>query len=164
MTGGTFEQVVDGRIVRRHLSYLRLAGMSWNEIGNAAGLNRSSVHGIHSSNRGVPYSTASRILAVVVPERPTGWMDRAECKRSWVTRTARDVGLEHANELFIARREGGGPGRPDKTFTLLAKRVCAVCEVRAQCLTYALNGDERGVWGGLTDAERRKHQGKDTDR
>ncbi|MET8334332.1 WhiB family transcriptional regulator [Streptosporangium canum] len=37
-----------------------------------------------------------------------------------------------------------------------AKRVCRSCEVRAECLTYALdNGEDFGVWGGLSEAERR---------
>lgn len=164
MTNANFEQLVDSSVVRRHLSYLRLAGMSWGEIGHAADMPRTTVHSMFTERRPVPYSTARRILAVVVPERPTGWMDRAECKRSWVTRTARGVGLEHANELFIARRDAGVAGRPEKTFTLIAKRVCAMCDVRAQCLTYAIDGDERGVWGGLTDAERRKKKREDTDR
>ena len=31
-----------------------------------------------------------------------------------------------------------------------AKRVCMSCEVRVQCLDYALENDERfGIWGGL---------------
>ena len=38
-----------------------------------------------------------------------------------------------------------------------AKRVCHNCEVRAQCLEYALANDERfGIWGGLSERERRK--------
>lgn len=38
-----------------------------------------------------------------------------------------------------------------------AKRVCASCEVRAECLEYALANEERfGVWGGLSERERRK--------
>ncbi len=37
-----------------------------------------------------------------------------------------------------------------------AKRVCRLCEVRAQCLEYALAAKEPyGVWGGLTEIERR---------
>ncbi|PIE27809.1 MAG: transcription factor WhiB [Micrococcales bacterium] len=38
-----------------------------------------------------------------------------------------------------------------------AKKVCASCEVRAQCLDYALANDERfGIWGGLSERERRR--------
>ncbi|PJJ71243.1 WhiB family redox-sensing transcriptional regulator [Diaminobutyricimonas aerilata] len=38
-----------------------------------------------------------------------------------------------------------------------AKRICASCEVKAQCLEYALKNDERfGIWGGLSERERRK--------
>jgi WhiB family redox-sensing transcriptional regulator len=37
-----------------------------------------------------------------------------------------------------------------------AKRICAGCEVRAECLEYALAQDERfGIWGGLSERERR---------
>jgi len=38
-----------------------------------------------------------------------------------------------------------------------AKKICASCDVRAQCLEYALQNDERfGIWGGLSERERRK--------
>jgi WhiB family redox-sensing transcriptional regulator len=38
-----------------------------------------------------------------------------------------------------------------------AKRVCMSCEVRAECLEYALANDERfGIWGGLSERERRR--------
>ena len=38
-----------------------------------------------------------------------------------------------------------------------AKRICTRCEVRAECLEYALGSDERfGIWGGLSERERRK--------
>jgi WhiB family redox-sensing transcriptional regulator len=38
-----------------------------------------------------------------------------------------------------------------------AKKICASCEVRARCLEYALKNDERfGIWGGLSERERRK--------
>ena len=37
-----------------------------------------------------------------------------------------------------------------------AKEICAACEVRAECLAYALEHDERyGIWGGLSERERR---------
>ncbi|MCR2785232.1 MULTISPECIES: WhiB family transcriptional regulator [unclassified Microbacterium] len=38
-----------------------------------------------------------------------------------------------------------------------AKRICTSCDVRSECLEYALNNDERfGIWGGLSERERRK--------
>jgi WhiB family transcriptional regulator, redox-sensing transcriptional regulator len=38
-----------------------------------------------------------------------------------------------------------------------AKKVCLSCDVRAECLEYALAHDERfGIWGGLSERERRK--------
>lgn len=38
-----------------------------------------------------------------------------------------------------------------------AKRVCLSCEVRVECLEYALHNDERfGIWGGLSERERRR--------
>jgi WhiB family redox-sensing transcriptional regulator len=38
-----------------------------------------------------------------------------------------------------------------------AKRVCTGCDVRAECLEFALNNDERfGIWGGLSERERRR--------
>ncbi len=38
-----------------------------------------------------------------------------------------------------------------------AKRVCTGCDVRAECLEFALSNDERfGIWGGLSERERRR--------
>lgn len=45
--------------------------------------------------------------------------------------------------------EKGGDVRP-------AKRICVNCPVRPDCLEYALEHGERGVWGGLSEQERRK--------
>ncbi len=46
--------------------------------------------------------------------------------------------------------EQGGTVRP-------AKELCGGCVVRAECLAYALAGDERfGIWGGLSERERRR--------
>jgi WhiB family redox-sensing transcriptional regulator len=38
-----------------------------------------------------------------------------------------------------------------------AKKVCLSCDVKAECLEYALANDERfGIWGGLSERERRR--------
>jgi WhiB family redox-sensing transcriptional regulator len=38
-----------------------------------------------------------------------------------------------------------------------AKRICAGCPIRPACLRYALEtGDRFGVWGGLSERERRR--------
>jgi len=51
-------------------------------------------------------------------------------------------------ELFFP--EKGGSVRE-------AKAVCAGCPVRAQCLEHALaHGERYGVWGGLSERERRR--------
>ena len=66
-------------------------------------------------------------------QRPA-WHDRARC-------------AETDPEMFFP--ENGESARP-------AKRVCAGCEVAAECLQDALDRGERfGVWGGLSERERR---------
>ena len=51
-------------------------------------------------------------------------------------------------DLFFP--EKGESSRP-------AQRVCRACEVRAECLDYALSAGDRlhGVWGGFSERERR---------
>lgn len=40
-----------------------------------------------------------------------------------------------------------------------AKRICKLCPVTDKCLQWALDNDERfGVWGGLSERERRRLQ------
>lgn len=63
------------------------------------------------------------------------WMDKARC-------------AEVDAEIFFV--EKGGSPRP-------AKRICAGCDVRAQCLEYALEtGQTHGVWGGKSEIDRRR--------
>lgn len=51
---------------------------------------------------------------------------------------------------------------PDDLFLMGAaqshgKRICAPCTVKVECLAYAKErGIEHGVWGGLTERERRE--------
>ena len=49
--------------------------------------------------------------------------------------------------------EIGGPAKAAKA----AKAVCRECPVAKECLEYALaNGERYGVWGGLSERERRR--------
>lgn len=51
-------------------------------------------------------------------------------------------------EMFMP--DIGGDSRP-------ARKVCAACDVREECLEYALdNGENLGVWGGLSARQRSK--------
>jgi WhiB family redox-sensing transcriptional regulator len=51
-------------------------------------------------------------------------------------------------DLFFP--EKGGTTKP-------AKAICARCDVRPECLRFALNHEERfGIWGGKSERERRR--------
>jgi WhiB family redox-sensing transcriptional regulator len=51
-------------------------------------------------------------------------------------------------EAFFPEK-GDNPG--------LAKLICSRCDVRTECLEWALRKDERyGVWGGTSENDRRK--------
>jgi WhiB family redox-sensing transcriptional regulator len=72
-------------------------------------------------------------------------MDTAEDELSWQERA---LCAQTDPEAFFP--EKGGSTRD-------AKKVCVGCDVRAECLEYALEHDERfGIWGGLSERERRK--------
>lgn len=46
---------------------------------------------------------------------------------------------------------------PDGDSARAAKATCMRCEVRTECLNWALDRHERfGIWGGLTEHERRR--------
>lgn len=69
--------------------------------------------------------------------QPGSWQERGLCAQT-------------DPDAFFPER--GGCARP-------AKQICGRCEVRADCLEHALAHDERfGVWGGLSERERRRLQ------
>ncbi len=75
-------------------------------------------------------------LFLLEPEaEEQGWQDRALCAQT-------------DPEAFFPEKGGS---------TREAKKVCLTCEVRDDCLESALMNDERfGIWGGLSERERRK--------
>lgn len=68
----------------------------------------------------------------------TDWQDRARCNGT------------DSPEVFF-------PGKTPGTRTApTAKRICRQCPVSRECLDYALaNHMREGIWGGLTEMERR---------
>lgn len=68
-------------------------------------------------------------------EAPPDWQARALCAQT-------------DPDAFFPEKGGS---------TRQAKRICQSCEVKGECLEYALDHDERyGIWGGLSERERRK--------
>lgn len=69
-------------------------------------------------------------------------------------------GIEDADWIDLALCAQTDPEAffPEKSgSTREAKKVCLSCEVRDECLRVALDNDERfGIWGGLSERERRK--------
>jgi WhiB family redox-sensing transcriptional regulator len=70
---------------------------------------------------------------------------------------------ETAEELMWQERALCAQTDPEAFFpekggsTREAKKVCLACNVRGECLEYALAHDERfGIWGGMSERERRR--------
>jgi len=71
-----------------------------------------------------------------------GWQFRAACK-------GEDTSLFFAPSYF--ERKEQKDARESK-----ARAICARCEVREECLAYALRIREpHGIWGGLNEMQRR---------
>jgi len=75
------------------------------------------------------------VLGIAEEPDANDWMLQARC-------------LDADPEAFFPEKGGS---------TREAKRICAACPVREECLEYALENDERfGIWGGLSERERRR--------
>lgn len=90
---------------------------------------------VRAEERAVAAPTLAQRLAEI-DLTGTGWMDRAAC-------------AESGGDAWF-------PGKGEDSVT--AKRVCRGCEVRAECLDYALARSEGtfdigrfGTWGGVTE-------------
>lgn len=77
---------------------------------------------------------AEAMLRALAAEEPEDWRDFALCAQA-------------DPDAFFP--DSGGSTRN-------AKKVCRMCDVRAECLQYALHHNIRdGIWGGLSEQERR---------
>ena len=84
---------------------------------------------------GEPSGSSDETFVLVDDAEEQDWQERALCAQT-------------DPEAFFPEKGGS---------TREAKRICAGCEVRAECLDYALAHDERfGIWGGLSERERRR--------
>ena len=82
-------------------------------------------------------STSIQLLPITLPDPSAPalgeWHSRGLC-----------VGADP--EVFFPSHGDPGTG---------ARRVCAACRVRNECLSYATAADEFGIWGALDQQERR---------
>lgn len=62
------------------------------------------------------------------------WMDEALCQ---------EVGLD----IFFPETNGE---------SLEARKICSLCNVKDECLEYAMQANVVGVWGGTTSDQRQK--------
>ena len=89
--------------------------------------------GLGRTTRG---STMNELACAPSNEDPAvDWQERALCAQT-------------DPEAFFPEKGGS---------TREAKRVCMTCDVRIECLEYALAHDERfGIWGGMSERDRRR--------
>jgi WhiB family redox-sensing transcriptional regulator len=83
--------------------------------------------------------STSTVAARSARDRPD-WRDGAACRNA-------------DPELFFPDSGIGSTRAQVK----MAKLICRICPVSATCLNWALaSGQEAGIWGGLTEDERRR--------
>jgi len=87
-----------------------------------------------SSSRAAAEDRVLDVAAIFMAPDDAEWMDQALCAQT-------------DPESFYPEKGGS---------TREAKKTCEQCLVRAECLDWALANDERfGIWGGLSERERR---------
>jgi WhiB family transcriptional regulator, redox-sensing transcriptional regulator len=80
------------------------------------------------------------VTSTVIPDAE--WRESAAC-------------LHFPAVLFFGQDDSESPAER-RTRETRAKRICAACSVRDECLDYALRTKEPyGIWGGLTELERK---------
>ena len=93
------------------------------------------VHSGSAFDRAFAGQGIAGLLGIGLEADAQSWQERALC-------------AETDPEAFFPEKGGS---------TREAKKICTGCEVKAECLEYALANDERfGIWGGLSERERRR--------
>ena len=102
--------------------------------------------GSSQSKSATTNSTTNQALTTFLTTGPTIQLANGEnMELSWQERS---LCAQTDPEAFFPEKGGS---------TREAKRVCLSCDVRQECLEYALAHDERfGIWGGLSERERRR--------
>jgi WhiB family transcriptional regulator, redox-sensing transcriptional regulator len=101
------------------------------------GANQGLGHGAPSGmgNNGFGGQGIAGLLGIGTEADAQSWQEQALC-------------AETDPEAFFPEKGGS---------TREAKKICTGCQVRSECLEYALAKDERfGIWGGLSERERRR--------
>lgn len=106
------------------------------EIAARAGCDARTVQRVRARHD-ISRKEGRAVNSFVMPDR--GWRARAACR-------------DEDPELFFP--PSGAPA--NDPWVTEAKRVCAGCPVMTECLIYAIENRDQGVWGGTTDEERRR--------
>jgi hypothetical protein len=61
------------------------------------------------------------------------------------------VGCTNYPDLFYPDVRGVGMA----SNTQMARDLCAACPIVAMCAAYGINHEEHGIWGGLTEDDRK---------
>ena len=122
-----------GRIVMAEVSwlsdYVSATERSADRFGAGAGAGQG-INALGMAGQGI-----AGLLGIGLEADAQSWQEQALC-------------AETDPEAFFPEKGGS---------TREAKKICTGCEVKAQCLEYALANDERfGIWGGLSERERRR--------
>src|SRR4051794_13607078 len=128
-----------GRTVMAEVSWLSdyVSGndRSGDRFGTGAGQSLGSGMGQGFGGQGFGGQGIAGLLGIGTEADAQSWQEQALC-------------AETDPEAFFPEKGGS---------TREAKKICTGCEVKAQCLEYALSNDERfGIWGGLSERERRR--------
>jgi len=106
--------------------------------GAGHGMGQSTGQGINAlgmAGQGLAGQGIAGLMGIGLEADAQSWQEQALC-------------AETDPEAFFPEKGGS---------TREAKKICTGCEVKAQCLEYALANDERfGIWGGLSERERRR--------